>query len=64
MIPEYWRPNEKYIAVCSRCGEEFLKQNMAAIHIKNGKYDSIHVLCHICQDCLPEVLEELGVSER
>lgn len=64
MIEKWRRPDEKYIAVCPLCGEEFLKKHMEVLYIKHGAYDNPRVLCHICQDCLPKVLEELGVSER
>ena len=64
MIPEEYRPNENQIAVCPHCKQEHLKKNMVVLSYKKDRWDTFKVLCHICRDCWPEVLEELGGRER
>ena len=59
---DLWRPSERYIAVCSKCGREGLKKNMTSLYVKDGAYAPIRILCHICPRCLPGLLDELEVS--
>ena len=61
-LPLMWRPADKFIAVCPRCGCEGLKQRMTAIYTK--RTDTLmRVLCHICDDCYTALLDELGIGE-
>lgn len=59
---DLWRPSERYIAVCAKCGREGLKKNMTSFYVKDGAYAPIRILCHICPRCLPGLLDELEVS--
>ena len=62
LIHEMWRPADKYITVCAKCGREGLKGKMNSIYIKADKYSPMRILCHICQRCIPALLDELEVS--
>lgn len=57
-----WRPSEKLIGTCAKCGCEQLKKHMTALYIKEGGVATMRVLCHLCKSCLPVLLEELDVS--
>ncbi|MGN0998671.1 MAG: hypothetical protein ACI4PO_03890 [Faecousia sp.] len=57
-----WRPSEKLIGTCAKCGREQLKKHMTALYIKEGGVATMRVLCHICHRCLPVLLDELEVS--
>lgn len=59
---ELWRPHERYIAICAKCGREGLKKNMSTILIKENSYRPVRTLCHLCSRCLPQLLDELEVS--
>ena len=48
--------------VCAKCGKEMLKRNMTALMVKESSYVNPALLCHVCQDCLPELLDLLDVS--
>ena len=53
-----------YIANCGKCGERRLKRHMTAIYIKpGGRNGKMKLMCHLCERCLPDALEYLGVSE-
>lgn len=56
------RKAERYYALCAKCGQEREKRFMAQIYIKGNGYAPMRVLCHICQRCLPALLDELEVS--
>jgi len=60
-----WDPVRKaprYFGICAKCGKEREKRVMAQLYIKADSYRPMRVLCHICQRCLPELLDELEVS--
>lgn len=59
---ELWRPSERYIAICAKCGKEGLKRNMTALYVKEGSCGLMRVLCHLCPRCMPALLDELEVS--
>ena len=59
---DLWRPHEKYIAICAKCGREGLKKNMVSLYVKDGSYSVMRILCHICRRCMPVLLDELEVS--
>lgn len=59
---ELWRPHEKYIAICAKCGKEGLKRNMTSLFVKDGAVSTMRILCHICRRCFPQLLDELEVS--
>lgn len=59
---DLWRPHERYIAICAKCGTEGLKKNMTSLYVKDGAYSQVRILCHLCPRCLPELLDELEVS--
>ena len=59
---DLWRPHERYIAICAKCGNEGLKKNMTSLYVKDGAYAQLRILCHLCPRCLPELLDELEVS--
>ena len=62
IIPQDWRPNERYIAVCAKCGRELLKKNMAQIYVKEGSVSTIKILCHFCVNCYAAFLDDVGIS--
>ena len=51
----------RFCSQCAICGRDFMKRNMTAIYTKDG-YASVKVLCHVCQNCLPKLLDFLAVS--
>ena len=59
---DLWRPHEKYIAICAKCGREGLKKNMVSLYVKDGTVSVMRILCHICHRCMPVLLDELEVS--
>lgn len=62
-LPLEWRPEDRFVATCARCGCEGLKTRMTALYTKRTNTD-MRVLCHVCKTCYIALLEELGVSER
>ena len=62
MIPDDFRPDEKYIGVCARCGREALKKRMISVYLKNGSYGQVRIACHLCQQCAPDVMDYLAIS--
>lgn len=52
----------KLVAACAKCGREGMKKRMYALYVKEGGYSNLRVLCHICPDCMPVLLDELEVS--
>lgn len=57
-----WRPNDRYVGTCARCGREKLKRRMVSLYVKKDSYSPVRILCHLCADCLPAILDGLGVS--
>lgn len=47
---------------CAKCGKEGMKKSMTALYMKTDTYDPPRILCHLCDRCLPELLDELEVS--
>lgn len=33
---QMWRPDERYIATCAKCGREGLKKRMVSLYVKDG----------------------------
>ena len=50
-------------AYCAKCGREALKKRMTGIYMKKGSYGKMALRCHVCDECLPELCDELGVEE-
>lgn len=61
-MDELWRPNERFIAICAGCSREGLKRNMHAIYIKAKGDMQVKVLCHICDRCLPQLMDKMEIS--
>ena len=60
-----WTPSRKaarYYALCAKCGKEDEKRFMTSIYIKDGGDARMRVLCHLCERCFPQLLDELEVS--
>lgn len=59
-----WRNdiNPIFLAVCAKCGREGMKKRMTSLYVKKDTYSSVKILCHICPDCMPVLLDELEVS--
>ena len=49
-------------AICAKCGNEGMKRNMTGLYVKSDVYDAPKILCHLCDRCLPVLLDELEVS--
>lgn len=49
-------------AICAKCGKEHMKRNMTGLYVKTSVYDPPRILCHLCDRCLPVLLDELEVS--
>ena len=61
-IPQEWRPAERFIATCARCGAEVLKRNATAIyHLRGGQPMSL--LMHFCPRCYSNFLDDYGIGE-
>lgn len=52
----------KFFAVCPRCGREGRKKDMITLLARQGSYDMPRTLCHMCQGCMTQLLDELEVS--
>ena len=50
------------VGVCAKCGKEMMKQRMTALYVKESPYVNPMILCHVCGDCLPGLLNHLGVG--
>lgn len=61
-IPQEWRPAERYIATCARCGCEVLKVNAVAIY-RLRKGATMQKLLHFCGRCYCNFLDDYGISE-
>ena len=61
---DYWRYEiaPKYIASCAKCGRDGLKKKMYSLYVKKDSYSPVRILCHICPDCMPKLLDELEVT--
>lgn len=59
---DLWRPHERYITLCAKCGVEGLKQNMVTLLIRESSGSPVRTLCHLCKSCFPALLDELEVS--
>lgn len=57
-----FRQAERYYGICAKCGKEQMKKHMVSLYVKNGSYSQVRILCHICKNCLPVLLDELEVS--
>lgn len=60
---EEWRKRHKKLLSCncSKCGKGGLKSEMPGIYVRKHN-DSHRILCHLCFDCLPGLLDYLGVK--
>lgn len=61
-IPREWRPAERYIARCARCGAEVLKVNAVALY-RLRKGATMSVLMHLCPTCYNNFLDDYGIGE-
>ena len=61
-IPDEWRPNERYITHCARCGAEILKRNAVAIY-RLRRCGSMALLMHFCSNCYNNFLDDYGIGE-
>lgn len=61
-IPPDWRPDNYFIAVCGRCGNELLKRNAVAIY-RLRKKTSMKILMHLCPRCYANFLDDYGIGE-
>lgn len=52
----------RYFAVCPMCGREGRKKDMITLLARQGSYDMPRTLCHMCQGCMTQLLDELEVS--
>lgn len=59
---DLWRPHERYIAICAKCGKEGLKRNMTTLLVRDGVYGQVRTMCHLCRSCYLGLLDELEVS--
>lgn len=57
-----FRSADRYYGTCAKCGKEQMKKYMVSLYVKDGSYSQMKILCHICQRCLPALLDELEVS--
>lgn len=62
VIPSEWRPSERYIAKCARCGSEILKKNSVALY-RQRKGCTMSILLYFCQQCYVNFLDDYGISE-
>lgn len=60
---EEWRKahSSRYSGKCAKCGKEALKNTMPGIYLRKPN-DSHRILCHLCSNCLPVLLADLGVE--
>ena len=62
VIPPEWRPDNRYITRCARCGAEVLKRNAVALYtLKRGQ--SMRLLMHLCPTCYANHLDDYGMGE-
>lgn len=52
---------KRFVSNCAKCGKHGLKAEMPGLYLRRP-YDSHRILCHLCSDCLPRFLDELGVE--
>jgi len=62
-VPDYWRPSERYIGRCCRCGQEMLKKHMATLSARVDSYHPLKTIGHFCPSCYSAFLEEYEISE-
>lgn len=65
MERQWWTPSRKadrYYGFCAKCGKEDEKRFMTSIYVKDGGYAPMRILCHICERCLPVLLDTLEVT--
>lgn len=61
-IPPEWRPAERYITTCARCGCEMLKSNGIALY-RQRKGSTMQLLLHFCVACYTNFLDDYGIGE-
>jgi len=47
MIDDIWRPAERNVTVCAKCGREGLKRNMSSLYIKADTYSPMRILSNL-----------------
>lgn len=52
----------RFFSPCAKCGRETEKRRMTAIYVKDGSHAPMRILCHVCRDCMPVLLDGLGVG--
>lgn len=62
-IPKEWRPAERYITKCARCGTEILKQNSVHVYVKKPGHCELRILLHFCVTCYTYFLDDYGIPE-
>lgn len=62
VIPQEWRPAERFITTCARCGSEVLKKNAVALY-RLRKGTTMSVLLYFCNRCYYNFLDDYGISE-
>ena len=60
---DLWRPHERYITLCAKCGREGLKKNMTTLLVRATAGSPVRTLCHLCPSCYPKLLDVLEVSD-
>lgn len=63
LIPDEWRPADRYIAECKRCGREMLKKHMIALLVRAGSAVPV-TFCHFCPECWVSFAEELETQNE
>lgn len=62
-VPEYWRPADRYIGRCCRCGQEMLKKHMVTLAARTDAYHPLKTIGHFCQSCYARFLEDYEINE-
>ena len=57
-----WKPNEKFVGTCMKCGVQGLKRNMTSLYVKENGYAPMRILCHLCPKCYVDVIDSLAVA--
>lgn len=61
-IPSKWRPSEKFIRVCGRCGSEIITTNSTSVHVKRPR-ENMKLMMHLCEECYLNFLDDYEIRE-
>ena len=61
-MDDLMKGKELYLGTCALCSREGLKRNMTTLNVKVNRAGRFLKLCHLCLDCLPQLLDFLAVS--